>query len=219
VSRLPSEYGGFGENFLHTAGPYQYATNASLRLTGRDLLAPCAAPVISLDFSRSYARGRSDLHSPKDASTSQTHASPGIRQDRRGTNAASPPFPPNGVSRLAATDGAVFRQQLEGVSWPRATFCIGTQDPRARSMGRVTSRPRYSARGAKVGLRGEFGGTQLGGESGRHCYLGMGQPVRRAVGTQGTRAGVVAVSLAFHQLVRKHGESQLVRNKHESLCR
>ncbi len=29
-SCLPSEHGGFGENFLaHTAGPYQYATNAS----------------------------------------------------------------------------------------------------------------------------------------------------------------------------------------------
>ena len=88
-------------------------------------------PTISLDFSRSNASGRSDLHSPKDAWTCQTHASPGIRQDRCGTNAASPPFPPNGVSRLAATDGAVFRQQLEGVSWPRATFCIVDQDPRA----------------------------------------------------------------------------------------
>jgi hypothetical protein len=48
-----------------------------------------------------------------------------------GTNAASSPFPPNGVSHLAATDGAVFRQQREGVSWPRATFCIVDQDPRA----------------------------------------------------------------------------------------
>jgi hypothetical protein len=159
-SCLPSEYGGFGENFPRTtAGPYQYATNASLRMTRRDFARTMRlAPVISLDFLRSDVRSRSDLHSPKDAWTYQTHASPGIRQDRCGTKAASPPFPPNGVSRLAATDGAVFRQQLEGVSWPRATFCIGIKI-RARSMGRVTSRPRYSPRGAKVGLRGEFGGS------------------------------------------------------------
>jgi hypothetical protein len=131
-SCLPSEYGGFGENFLRTtAGPYQYATSVRLRLTGRDFARTMRlAPVISLDFSRSDARGRSDLHRPKDAWTCQTHASPGIRQDRCGTNAASPPFPPNGVSHLAATAGTVFRQQLEGVSWPRATFCIVVQDPR-----------------------------------------------------------------------------------------
>ena len=108
-SCLPSENGGFGENFLvYTAGPYQYATSASLRLTGRDFArAMRLAPVISLDFSRSDVRGRSDLHSPKDALTYQTHASPGIRQDRCGTNAASSPFPPNGVTHLTATDGAV----------------------------------------------------------------------------------------------------------------
>ena len=112
--------------------PLQYATSASLRMTGRDFARTMRlAPVISLDFSSSDVRGRSDLHSPKDAWTCQTHASPEIRQDRCGTNAASPPFPPNGNSRLAATDGAVFRQQLEGVSWPRATFCIVDQHPRA----------------------------------------------------------------------------------------
>ncbi len=41
---------------------------------------------ISLDFSRSNARGRSDLHSPNDAWTPQTHESSGIRQDRRGNH-------------------------------------------------------------------------------------------------------------------------------------
>jgi hypothetical protein len=61
------------------------------------------APTISRDFSWSNARGRSDLHSPKDAWMSQTHESSGILQDRRGMNAASSPFRQNGVSRLAAT--------------------------------------------------------------------------------------------------------------------
>jgi hypothetical protein len=36
---------------------------------------------------------------PKDAWTSKTHVSPRIRQDRRGTNAASSPFRQNGISR------------------------------------------------------------------------------------------------------------------------
>ena len=38
----------------HTAGPYQYATNASFRSDGRDLLAPCA----SLPPCRGTSRGR-----------------------------------------------------------------------------------------------------------------------------------------------------------------
>ena len=50
----------------HKAGPYQYATNSSLTLDGRYWLAPCASLPPSLNFSRSNARGRSDLHSPKD---------------------------------------------------------------------------------------------------------------------------------------------------------
>jgi hypothetical protein len=120
--------------------------------------------------------GRSDLHRPKDAWTYQTHASPEVRQDPYGTNAASPPFPPNGNSRLAATDGAVFRQQLEGVSWPRATFCIVDQDPRVLHGPSDQQAPVFT-QGSEGGLQGEFGGTQLGGESGRHCYLGTGQPV------------------------------------------
>jgi hypothetical protein len=103
----------------------------SLRLTGRDLIAPCA----SLPSYRWTSRGRmrgvgATCTAPK------THGLPKrmpaeIRQDRCGTSAASSPFPPNGVARLGSPDGAVFRQQLEGVSWPRATFCIVDQDPRA----------------------------------------------------------------------------------------
>jgi len=100
----------------HTAGPYRYATNDSLRLDGRDLLAPCClAPTMSGDLSRSNARGRSDLHSPNDAWTSQTHGSPGMLQDRRGMNAASSPFRQNGVARLAATDRSGFRRQIDGI--------------------------------------------------------------------------------------------------------
>ncbi len=42
------------ERPAHTAGPYQYTTNASFRLDGRDLLAPCA----SLPPFRGTSRGR-----------------------------------------------------------------------------------------------------------------------------------------------------------------
>ena len=88
------------------------------------------APTTSLHFSRSKSRGRSDLHSPDDAWTSQTHVSPGMVQDRRGVNAASSPFRQNGVSRLAATGRSGFRQQIDGLGWPRASLCINTGDPR-----------------------------------------------------------------------------------------
>ncbi len=119
------------ERSAHMAGPYRYATSTSLRLDGRDLLAPSRlAPTISLDFSRSNARGRSDLHSPNDAWMSQTHACPGILQDRRGMNAASSPFRQNGDSRLAATGRSGFREQIDGIGWPRANLCIETRDPR-----------------------------------------------------------------------------------------
>ena len=88
------------------------------------------APTMSGDFSRSNARGRSDLHSPHDAWTSQTHASPGIRQDRRGMSAASSPFRQNGDSRLAATGRSGIREQIDGLGWRRASLCINTGDPR-----------------------------------------------------------------------------------------
>ncbi len=74
------------------------------------------APTTSRDFSWSNARGRSDLHSPKDACMSQTHESSGILQDRRGMNAASSPFRQNGVSRLAATDRSGFRREIDGLA-------------------------------------------------------------------------------------------------------
>jgi hypothetical protein len=131
------------------------------------------APTTSLHFSRSNARGRSDLHSPKDAWTSQTHVRPGIRQDRRGMQTASSPFCQNGDSSLAATCRSGFRQQIDGVGWPRATTCIDTRDPRdeACSVGWVTGRPRYSARRAKVGFGGEFGGSRAARAHGTHAWV------------------------------------------------
>ncbi len=76
----------------------------------------CHAPhtrSYSLDFSRSDARERSDLHGPNDARTSQMHRSPGALQDRRGMSAALSPFRQKGDSRLAATGRSGFRQQID----------------------------------------------------------------------------------------------------------
>ena len=124
------------ERTAHTAGPYQYATNASLSQLDSEVgwvrlaRAVCLAPTMSVNFSRSNARGMSDLHSPNDAWTSQAHDSPGIRQDRRGMNAASSPFCKNGVSRLAATDRSGVRRQIDGIGWLRAILCISIRDLR-----------------------------------------------------------------------------------------
>ena len=84
----------------------------------------------SIHFSRSNARGRSDLHRPHDAWTSQTHKGPGMLQDRRGMSRASSPFRQNGDSRLAAIGRSGFREQIDGLGWPRASLCIDTGDPR-----------------------------------------------------------------------------------------
>ena len=88
------------------------------------------APTMSGDFSRSKARGRSDLHSPNDARTFQAHEGPGMLQDRRGMQAASSPFRQNGVARLAATDRSGFRRQIDGLGWLRASLCINIRDLR-----------------------------------------------------------------------------------------
>ncbi len=86
------------------------------------------APTTSLDSSRSNARGRSDLHSPHDAWTSQAHGRPGIRQDwRRMSAVAYSPFRQNGDSRLEATGRSGFRGQIDGLGWPRASLCIDTR--------------------------------------------------------------------------------------------
>ena len=94
------------------------------------------APIISLDFSRSNARGRSDLHSPKGAWTSLAHTSPGTLQDWRGRNAASSPFRQNGVfsprsDRLSGVRGQQIccGQQIDGIGRPHARLCIAAPDP------------------------------------------------------------------------------------------
>ena len=92
------------------------------------------APTMSGDFWRSNARGRSDLHSPNDAWTSQAHESPGMLQDRRGMSAAYSPFRQNGDSRLAAIGRSGFREQIDGLGWPRASLCINTGDPREEAI-------------------------------------------------------------------------------------
>ena len=71
-------------------------------------LAPTIAGLIEVE-----AWGRSDLHSPNDAWTSQPHDGLGIRQDRRGMNAASSPLCQNGDSRLAATGRSGFGEQID----------------------------------------------------------------------------------------------------------
>jgi hypothetical protein len=116
---------------------------------------------ISLDFSRSNARGRSDLHSPTDAWTPQTHESSGIRQDRRGnrsrrlsvraaTLASQRPVARGFASRSTGLAGHV-RHYTSTLKTRATTPC---------SAGRLACRPRYSARRAKVGFRGEFGGSR-----------------------------------------------------------
>ena len=51
-------------------------------------------------------------------------------QDRRGMSRASSPFRQNGDSRLAAIGRSGFREQIDGLGWPRASLCIDTGDPR-----------------------------------------------------------------------------------------
>ncbi len=128
------------------------ATIASLRLDGASL-----APITSLDLSRSNSRDGSDLHSPNDARTLQTHDTAISARNKRSVVAfpserclkprsdRSLRFSPaDRRDRLAACD-IVHRHS-------RSARC------RARSAGRVTGRSRPSVRRAKVG--GECGGSQ-----------------------------------------------------------
>ena len=142
---------------------------------------------MSGDFSRSNARGRSDLHSPNDAWTSLTHGRPGMLPDRRGMSAAWSPFRQNGVSRLAATGRSGIRQQIDGLGWRRASLFIGTRDPRDYALfrhpgGRQAPIFRQESEG---GIRRRMR-KQPGGESGPHSCMGM-VPSGRAAGTYGAR--------------------------------
>ena len=119
--------------FCAQSQPCQYAANASLRLDGRGVLAPCTSPPPYRWASRGRIHatpgGRSDLRSAKDALTSQAHDIPGALQDRRGMNAASSPFRQNGVSSPAGTSGSLgvspTDRRYSMIGWP--------QDPRDES--------------------------------------------------------------------------------------
>jgi hypothetical protein len=67
---------------------------------------------------------------PPASSSARAHVSPGMVQDRRGMSAAYSPFRQNGDSRLAAIGRSGFREQIDGLGWPRASLYINTGDPR-----------------------------------------------------------------------------------------
>ena len=92
-ARLPSEYAGFGENFLRTQ---QAHTNRrptpALSWMGATRSRHETRSHHIAGLTRSNARGRSDLHSPSDACTFQTCATAGMTQDSCRTQAASSNF-------------------------------------------------------------------------------------------------------------------------------
>jgi len=82
-----------------------------------------------------------------------------------GMNAAPSPSRQNGVCSLASTDRSGFHEQIDGIGSPRAISCIDTQDPRDQQA------PNYSARGAKVGFGGEFGGSRKARADGTDVWV------------------------------------------------
>ncbi len=84
-ARLPSEYAGFGENFLRTQ---QAHTNTRPTPALSWMGATCSRHEPRshhiAGLTRSNARGRSDLHSPSDACTFQACAAAGMPQIRAG---------------------------------------------------------------------------------------------------------------------------------------
>ena len=159
----------------------------------RRTLAMSLASTISLEFSKSNARGRSDLRSPDDAWTSQAHDSLGIRQDRRALSAAPSPFRKNGHSNLAATGlcRSGFRKQIDDIGWPRANLCIDNIKIRGTQVlgGTGDRQAPIFCQESEGGIRRRMR-RQPGGESGRHWCLGM-EPSDRAAGTYGARFGCV----------------------------
>jgi hypothetical protein len=158
----------------HTQGPYQYATNAGLRFDGRDVLASRA----SIPSYRWTYRGRmrgvgATCTAPKTHGRLTCISAPEYCKFWRGTKSASTPLRQSGVSRLAATDGAGIRRQIDGIRGGvrhcastlkiRATTRVSTLKIRATT--RVFRGP--SDRQAPIfrqesegGIRGEFGGSR-----------------------------------------------------------
>jgi hypothetical protein len=113
--------------------------------------------------------------------------------DRRGMSAASSPVCQNGVSRLAATGRSEFREQIDGLGWPRASLCIATRDPRDEARVPRAGWPAGPGPIFRHWQEGEGGIRRRmrrppGGESGRRWRLGM-EPSVRAAGTYGARLG------------------------------
>jgi len=110
-------------------------------------------------------------------------------QDRRGMSAAYSPFRQNGASRLAAIGRSGFREQIDGLGWPRASLCINTGDPReeARVPRRADKQAPMFRQESEGGIRRRMR-RQPGGKSGRRWYLGI-KPSGRAAGTCGARLG------------------------------
>jgi hypothetical protein len=101
-------------------------------------------------------------------------------------SAASSPFRQNGDSRLAATCCSGSHEQIDGLSWPRASLCIDTQDQLIRAKRRVVRHPSPGDRQAPIFRQESEGGIQRrirrqpGGESGWRWSLGMEPPGRAA---------------------------------------
>ena len=102
-------------------------------------------------------------------------------------SAASSPFRQSGDSRLAATCRSGFREQIDGIGWPRATLYIDTQDTRDDAVfrGPVGLQAPVFRQESEGGIRRRMR-KQPGGESGLRCCLGMESSVR-ATGMHGVR--------------------------------
>ena len=153
----------------HTPGPFQFATNAGLRFDGRDVLASRA----SIPSYRWTYRGRmrgvgATCTAPKTHGRLKCISAPEYCKFWRDTKSASKPLRQSGVSRLAATDGAGIRRQIDGIRGG-VRHCASTLKIRATT--RVFRGP--SDRQAPIFRQESEGGIgrirrQPGGESGRH---------------------------------------------------
>ena len=120
------------------------------------------APIISLDFSRSNARGRSDLHRPKRRmdvpSTYFPRNTARLARQERSVVAVSSERRLFASQRptLGGSGPADLLRPADGRDWPAACEIMHRRSRSARrracSAGRLTGRPRYSARRAKVGF-------------------------------------------------------------------
>ncbi len=79
----------------------------------------------------------------------------------------SPPFRQSGDSRLAATCRSGFREQIDGIGWPRATLYIDTQDTRDGFRGPVGLQAPVFRKESEGGIPRRVR-RQPGGESGQH---------------------------------------------------